>query len=79
MGIAYGTVGLIALTLGGLLGGWIVSRFGLKRVLWPLILAMHLPNAVFLLLAWMQPASLALVSAALAVEQFGYGLASRPT
>ncbi|MDY0744876.1 MFS transporter [Paucibacter sp. R3-3] len=74
VGIAYGTVGLIALTLGGLLGGWIVSRMGLKRVLWPLIFAMHVPNAVFLAMAWFKPASLVLISAALAVEQFGYGL-----
>ncbi len=74
VGIAYGTVGLIALTLGGLLGGWIVSRVGLKRALWPLILAMHVPNAVFLLLAWAKPAGLALISTSLAVEQFGYGL-----
>lgn len=74
VGIAYGTVGLSALTLGGLLGGWIISRLGLKRVLWPLVLAMHLPNVVFLAMAMWHPGSLALVSAALAVEQFGYGL-----
>ncbi|MDM4768171.1 MFS transporter [Pelomonas sp. SE-A7] len=74
VGIAYGTVGLIALTLGGLLGGWVISRIGLKRALWPLILLMHVPNVVFLLLAMAQPHSLWIVSSALAVEQFGYGL-----
>ena len=74
VGIAYGTVGLTALTLGGLLGGVLIARFGLKRMLWPLILVMHVPNAVFLLLALAQPDSLWLISAALAVEQFGYGL-----
>jgi len=74
VGIAYGTVGLTALTLGGLLGGWVISRVGLKRALWPLILLMHVPNAAFLLLALAQPDSLLLVSTALAVEQFGYGL-----
>ncbi|MDN3919459.1 MFS transporter [Roseateles violae] len=74
VGIAYGTVGLIALTLGGLLGGWIVSRIGLKRALWPLILAMHLPNIVFLLMAWQHPGSLWIICSGLAVEQFGYGL-----
>ncbi len=74
VGIAYGTVGLVALTLGGLLGGWIVSRFGLKKALWPLIFSMHLPNAMFLMLAWAKPSSLIVISAALAVEQFGYGL-----
>ena len=74
VGIAYGTVGLSALTLGGLLGGWVISRVGLKRALWPLVLLMHVPNIAFLALAWAMPGNLALISAALAVEQFGYGL-----
>jgi MFS transporter, PAT family, beta-lactamase induction signal transducer AmpG len=73
VGIAYGTVGVAALTLGGLLGGWVISRGGLKRLLWPLMICMHLPNTVFVALAVWQPANLALVSAAIAVEQFGYG------
>lgn len=74
VGIAYGTVGLTALTLGGLLGGWVISKVGLKRALWPLILLMHVPNAVFVALAMYQPQDLWTVSTALAVEQFGYGL-----
>ncbi|MBA4218980.1 MAG: MFS transporter [Roseateles sp.] len=74
VGIAYGTVGLTALTLGGLLGGWVISRVGLKRALWPLVAAMHIPNLAFLALALAQPASLWVISGALAVEQFGYGL-----
>lgn len=73
VGIAYGTVGVIALTMGGLLGGWAIARGGLKRLLWPLMLCMHLPNVLFVALAWWQPDSLALVSAAVAFEQFGYG------
>lgn len=74
VGFAYGTVGLIALTLGGLCGGWVISRVGLKKALWPLVAAMHVPNVAFLLLAMTHPTSLAVISAALAVEQFGYGL-----
>ncbi len=74
VGVAYGTVGVAALTAGGLLGGWLVSRHGLQRLLWPLVLCMHLPNTVFVALALWQPESLALVSAAVALEQFGYGL-----
>ncbi|MCE4553834.1 MFS transporter [Roseateles cellulosilyticus] len=74
VGIAYGTVGLIALTLGGLVGGWVISRVGLKRALWPLVIAMHLPNVAFLALALTHPTSLWVISGALAVEQFGYGL-----
>ncbi|HLL19585.1 MAG TPA: MFS transporter [Rubrivivax sp.] len=73
VGIAYGTVGVAALTLGGLLGGWVISRAGLKARLWPLMICMHVPNTVFIALAWWQPQSLGLVSAAVAFEQFGYG------
>ena len=73
VGIAYGTVGVSALTLGGLLGGWVISRGGLKRLLWPLMLCMHVPNTVFVALAVWQPSHLGLVSAAVALEQFGYG------
>jgi PAT family beta-lactamase induction signal transducer AmpG len=74
VGIAYGTVGLIALTLGGIAGGLVIARFGLKKALWPLILAMHVPNVVFLAMALLHPGSLWIVCTALAVEQFGYGL-----
>lgn len=74
VGIAYGTVGLTALTLGGLCGGWVISKVGLKKALWPLVAAMHVPNVAFLVLALTHPTSLAVISAALAVEQFGYGL-----
>ena len=74
VGIAYGTVGLTALTLGGLLGGWVISRVGLKRALWPLVLLMHIPNLAFLVLALYLPGNLALISVALGIEQFGYGL-----
>ncbi|MEO7965428.1 MAG: MFS transporter [Gemmatimonadaceae bacterium] len=73
VGIAYGTFGVLALTIGGLLGGWLISRLGLRRMLWICVLAIHLPDVVFVWLAWAQPANLALVSAAVAVEQFGYG------
>jgi PAT family beta-lactamase induction signal transducer AmpG len=73
VGILYGTIGIIALMLGGLAGGVVIARFGLKRLLWPMILAMYLPNVVFIFLAWAQPTNLTLIGASLAVEQFGYG------
>jgi len=74
VGLAYGTVGLIALTVGGIVGGLLISRFGLKACLWPLVWGMHLPNLVFLAMALWPPQQLALVSAALVLEQFGYGV-----
>jgi MFS transporter, PAT family, beta-lactamase induction signal transducer AmpG len=73
VGVAYGTVGIAALTVGGLLGGWVIARCGVARVLWPLMFCMHVPNLLFVALATWQPSSLPLVSLCIAVEQFGYG------
>jgi len=73
VGIIYGTIGVIALMLGGLVGGYVISRFGLKRLLWPMLLAMYVPNIVFIVLALVQPENLFVIGSALAVEQFGYG------
>ena len=73
VGIVYGTLGVIALTTGGLLGGIAIARGGLRRWLWPMVVAMHVPNLVFVYLAFAQPASIVTICAALAIEQFGYG------
>ena len=73
VGFIYGTVGVIALTLGGILGGVLVARNGLKAWLWIMLLAIHLPDAVFIYLAYAQPANLPLIQLAIAAEQFGYG------
>lgn len=73
VGFVYGTVGIVALTCGGLLGGMVASRHGLKAWLWPMVCIMHLPDAMFLYLAWAQPESLAVINVCVAVEQFGYG------
>jgi len=73
LGFVYGTVGIIALTFGGILGGWMVARDGLKAWLWPMLLAIHLPDAIFIYLAYAQPTNLLLVQICVAVEQFGYG------
>ncbi len=73
VGIVYGTVGVASLTIGGLTGGLVISRHGLRRLVWPMIFAMHAPILAFLLLAIFQPANLWVIGSALAVEQFGYG------
>ena len=73
VGWVYGTIGIIALTIGGILGGMVASRHGLKAWLWPMVLIIHLPDAAFIYLAHAQPDNLAVISAAIAVEQFGYG------
>ncbi len=73
VGIVYGTVGVIALTLGGLLGGWVVSKKGLKFWLWIMVFSIHLPDAMFVYLSQAQPDDLLLINIAVAIEQFGYG------
>jgi len=73
VGLVYGIVGAIALTVGGLLGGYVISRNGLRHWLWPMLLSVHLPNIAFVYLAYMLPQNIYLVAAAIAVEQFGYG------
>ena len=73
VGFIYNTVGVIALIGGGLLGGFVISRNGLKFWLWPMLLAIHLPDAVFIWLAAAQPQNLIAIGAGIAVEQFGYG------
>jgi PAT family beta-lactamase induction signal transducer AmpG len=73
VGIVYGTIGVIALTAGGLLGGVAIARGGLRRWLWRMVVAMHVPNLVFLYLAIAQPDNIVTICIALAIEQFGYG------
>lgn len=73
-GWAYGTVGMICLTIGGIAGGFAAAKYGLKKVIWSMIALMNLPNIVFVLLAHYQPATDSLyIYAAIAAEQLGYG------
>ena len=73
IGWVQGTVGIIGLTLGGILGGIAVSHGGLKRWLWPMVWAISLPDIVYVYLSYVQPESLLLVNACVFIEQFGYG------
>jgi MFS transporter, PAT family, beta-lactamase induction signal transducer AmpG len=72
-GFIYGTIGVLALTCGGILGGLAISRNGLRAWLWSMILAVHLPNLLFVALAFTLPTEPWVITAAIAVEQFGYG------
>jgi PAT family beta-lactamase induction signal transducer AmpG len=72
-GLVQGTVGVIGLTIGGILGGICASRDGLKRWLWPMVLAITLPDVVYVLLSYLLPSSLITISTCVFIEQFGYG------
>jgi PAT family beta-lactamase induction signal transducer AmpG len=73
VGLAYGTFGILALTCGGLLGGFTAARFGLKTMLPVMVCSMYLPKLAFVGLSFLQPENFLLVCVAIAVEQFGYG------
>lgn len=73
LGMVQGTVGVIGLTLGGILGGVAVSVGGFRKWLWPMVLSISLPNVVYIILAYFQPENLFWVNACVFIEQLGYG------
>jgi PAT family beta-lactamase induction signal transducer AmpG len=72
VGLLSGTIGVLALIAGGVLGGLCIAKFGLRRCLWPMALAMHLPNVLYAWAAFTHPGKPA-IATVIAVEQLGYG------
>lgn len=72
-GLVNGTVGIIGLMFGGILGGMAVSRHGLKRWLWPMVMAITLPDLVYVYMAYSLPTNFLVINACVFTEQFGYG------
>lgn len=72
-GLVQGTVGVIGLTLGGILGGIAASRDGLKRWLWYMVAAITLPDLVYVYLSYALPSNLMIINICVFIEQFGYG------
>ena len=73
VGLVYGTVGVIGLMAGGILGGLVTARGGLRRWLWPMAWSISLTCITFCYLAWAQPTSLITICACVGIEQLGYG------
>jgi PAT family beta-lactamase induction signal transducer AmpG len=73
VGFVYGTVGLISLSIGGILGGYVASKKGLKYWIWWMLVAINLPNSVYIYLSSVLPDSFLIVNICVAIEQFGYG------
>ncbi|MCR5076732.1 MAG: MFS transporter [Prevotella sp.] len=72
-GAVNGVVGVAGLLLGGIIGGMMISRDGLKRWLWPMTAAITLPNIAYVYLAYELPESVYAISAAVFIENLGYG------
>lgn len=72
LGIMYGTFGVLALVIGGIIGGWIIKKYGLRKMIWIMVLAMNVPNLLYVYLAYVRP-ELWIVQLCIVIEQFGYG------
>lgn len=72
VGLIWGNVGVISLVLGGVLGGILISKHGLKKCIWPMVITMTLPNFFYIWAAWFLP-PISFVYAITIAEQFGYG------
>ncbi|RNC89621.1 MAG: MFS transporter [Allomuricauda sp.] len=73
LGTIFGTVGVVMLSLGGILGGILISRDGLKKWMLPMILSLNVPNILYAILAWTQTTNIFAVTATVVFEKFGYG------
>ena len=73
-GTLYGTLGVVGLLAGGILGGILTNRYGQRRCFWPFILAITLPDIIYVGLSLWQPHSLWVIGSGVVLEQFGYGL-----
>ena len=73
IGFIYGVVGVIGLIIGGIAGGICISRKGLKYWLWPMVIAISLPDAVYIYMSMLQPSNLYIVGSCIFIEQLGYG------
>lgn len=73
VGLVYGTIGILGLTLGGIIGGLVAAKGGLKKWLWPMAWSISLTCATFVYLSVFQPESLFVINLCVFIEQFGYG------
>ncbi len=73
VGFVYGTVGVVSLVIGGVAGGWLISKFGLRKCIWPLAIALNAPDLAYVYLSFIEP-TLPQIYGLVALEQFGYGV-----
>lgn len=73
VGYLYGTLGVISLLIGGILGGVVISRDGLGRWMMPMAIAINAPNLGYVFLSWNQPESFINPAIVVIIEQLGYG------
>lgn len=74
LGDINGTFGTGAFIVGSLVGGWVVSRAGLKRSLLVLCLCLNIPNVTFLILSQTLPTNYYVIAGIVTMEKLGWGI-----
>ncbi len=74
IGIIYGFFPPAAFILGSILAGYFTSKLGLRKSLFTLCIFFNIPFAVYVFLAFTEPANLYIISTAVVFEYFGYGI-----
>jgi len=74
LGDINGTFGTGAFILGSLVGGWVVSRAGLKKSLLILCLCLNVPNVTFLILSQTLPSNYYVIAGIVTLEKLGWGI-----
>ncbi|CAM3341799.1 MFS transporter [Zobellia roscoffensis] len=73
LGTIFGTAGVIFLSIGGILGGILISRDGLKKWMLPMVISLNLPNVLYAVLAMTKTTSVYAITGTVILEKFGYG------
>jgi len=73
LGTIFGTAGVIFLSIGGILGGILISKDGLKKWMLPMVISLNLPNVLYAILAMSKTTSIYAVTGTVILEKFGYG------
>ncbi len=72
VGIVYGTIGVGSLLTGGIIGGIVLRKFGLRKCLWPMAVIINMPMYVYTVLSTLRP-DIVVTACFVALEQFSYG------
>ncbi len=73
VGVVYGTIGILGLTIGGIIGGIVAARGGLKKWLFPMAWTLSLTGLTYVYMSYFPSSSMPVIYLCVFIEQFGYG------
>lgn len=73
LGLVQGSVGAFSLIFGYFFGGMAISRYGLRRCLFPMTVALTVPKLLFIYLSYNFVSTLSIINICVIIEQSGLG------